>query len=165
MRALAGLGLGVVASLAGCGVVTPPCELEDCACDLLDDVDVSAVPEAAVAFVVEESGVTTQHRWAQADDDAIACRIVDCDPDLGAVLGSKGLPVSRDGSRLMVHNPVHLLGAEAPISMLETAESQGRGPLPRPRVDLVGVIRETLAEGQVLELGERHALSGLAPRL
>ncbi len=91
--------------------------------------------------------------------------VVDCDPGLGAVLAAKGLPVSGDGCRLMVYNLVHLLGAEAPISMLETTEPQGRGPLPRPRVELVGVTREALAKGQALELGERHALSGVAPRL
>lgn len=91
--------------------------------------------------------------------------VVDCDSDLGALLAAKGLPVSRDGSRLMVHNPVHLLGAEAAISMLEAGEPQGKGLLPRPRVDLVGLTSEALAEGQVLELGERHALPGLAPRL
>ncbi len=91
--------------------------------------------------------------------------VVDCAPDLGALLAAKGLPVSRDGTRLMVHNPVHLLGAEAAISMLEAAGSQARGPQPRPRFDLVGVTGESLAEGQVLELGERHALAGVTPRL
>ncbi|MDJ0942172.1 MAG: homoserine dehydrogenase [Kiloniellales bacterium] len=91
--------------------------------------------------------------------------VVDCDPELGALLAAKGLPVSRDGRRLMVHNPVHLLGAEAAISLLETVEPRRRGPLPRPRVDLAGVTAEALTEGQVLALGERHALPGVAPRL
>ncbi len=91
--------------------------------------------------------------------------VVDCAPDLGAMLAAKGLPVSRDGTRLMVHNPVHLLGAEAAISMLEAAGTQARGPQPRPRFDLVGVTGEALAEGQVLELGERHALARVTPRL
>lgn len=91
--------------------------------------------------------------------------VVDCAPALGTLLAAKGLPVSRDGTRLMLHNPVHLLGAEAAISMLEAAEPRGRGALPSPRVDLVGVTTEALSEGQVLALGERHALSGVAPRL
>jgi len=91
--------------------------------------------------------------------------VVDCAPELGALLRAKGLPVSRDGTRLMVHNPVHLLGAEAAISMLDAAAPESGAALPRPRVDLVAETTEALAVGRVLELGARHALAGLAPRL
>ncbi len=125
--------------------------------------------EAEGGGVLERAGVVDAFVCLRRRDELSFAggvfAVVDCDPDLGALLGAKGLPVSRDGCRLMVHNPVHLLGAEAPISMLKTAEPQARGPLPRPRVDLVGAIQEALVEGQVLELGERHALPGVAPRL
>ncbi len=91
--------------------------------------------------------------------------VVDCDAELGTLLAAKGLPVSRDARRLMVHNPVHLLGAEAALSILETAGPQVNGSQPRPRVDLVGVATEALAEGEELKLGARHALPGVAPGL
>ena len=44
-------------------------------------------------------------------------------PDLatGRLFAAKGMPASPDGRYVMLHNPVHLLGAEAPMSALSAA--------------------------------------------
>ena len=92
--------------------------------------------------------------------------VVACpDPALGRLFAAKGLPVSRDHRQLLVHNPVHLLGAEAPISLLEAMDPRQAASAPAPRVDLCAETRAPLAEGSLLILGERHALPGTAPRL
>lgn len=79
----AGIVLGLLLGLVGCDASPddPSCESSDCACGLLDDADPADVPDAEVAFVIEAGADTTQHRWAEAEGDALTCRIVACDPD------------------------------------------------------------------------------------
>src|SRR5690606_32095311 len=45
------------------------------------------------------------------------------DPATGQLFKEKGIPVSADNSRVLVHNPVHLLGAEAPMSVLSACRA------------------------------------------
>jgi predicted homoserine dehydrogenase-like protein len=81
----------------------------------------------------------------------------------GEVLAGKGIPASEDGRYLMLNNPVHLLGAEAPMSVLAAARlgvSTGGGEV-RQRFDLCARAARDLAAGTRLELGERHAVDGL----
>lgn len=80
------------------------------------------------------------------------------DDDTFAVLRDKGIPASRDGSRLLLYNPTHLLGVEALASILDAA-LLGRSSVDaayRPRYDLVGSATRDLAAGTVLEIGDRH---------
>ena len=62
-------------------------------------------------------------------------------PDLatGRLFAAKGMPASPDGRYVMLHNPVHLLGAEAPMSALSAAllSATTGGSDVRQRVDLV----------------------------
>jgi predicted homoserine dehydrogenase-like protein len=89
------------------------------------------------------------------------------DAATGRLLAEKGIPGSGDGRYLMLHNPVHLLGAEAPISVL-SAVRDGRstgGEDVLPRWDLVGRAMRDFAAGEVLALGARHALPDVEPLL
>jgi predicted homoserine dehydrogenase-like protein len=87
------------------------------------------------------------------------------DPATGRLLGGKGIPASEDGRYLLLHNPVHLLGAEAPVSVLAAAverRSTG-GEDVRPRVDLVARARRDLAAGEALMMGARHEIAAIEP--
>ena len=87
------------------------------------------------------------------------------DPTTGRLLAGKGIPATPDGRHLLLHNPVHLLGAEAPASVLAAARERRStgGDDVRPRVDLVARARRDLAAGEVLAMGARHAISALEP--
>ncbi len=78
-----------------------------------------------------------------------------------AVLRAKGIPASRHGSRLLLYNPTHLLGVEAPVSILAAVLSgqSSVGDDYRPRVDLVGRARRDLAAGTRLAIGDTHTHS------
>jgi len=86
----------------------------------------------------------------------------------GELLAGKGIPVSRDRMRAMIYNPSHLLGVEAPISVMAAARlghsiiDAGYGQ----RVDLVARVSRDLPVGHVLAIeGTRHAVPGLEAAL
>jgi predicted homoserine dehydrogenase-like protein len=87
------------------------------------------------------------------------------DPDTWRVLAEKGIPTSADGRCAMLHNPVHLLGIEAPISLLQSMVLKRPAAQLAPRVDLVGRAERKLAAGTLLEAGERHSSPGVEPEL
>ena len=85
------------------------------------------------------------------------------------VLQRKGIPVSRNGDCAMLYNPQHLLGVEAPISILLAARlglSSG-GMSARPVVDLVARANRRFAAGETLTITDphAHAVEGLEPAL
>jgi predicted homoserine dehydrogenase-like protein len=86
----------------------------------------------------------------------------------GELFAGKGIPVSRDRRRALVYNPSHLLGVEAPTSILAAARL-GHSILDdryQLRVDLVARAGRELPAGQRLEIeGARHAVPGLEPLL
>lgn len=85
----------------------------------------------------------------------------------GRLLAQKGIPGCGEGRYLLLHNPVHLLGVEAPISVL-SALRDGRstgGADVRQRLDLVARTERAFAAGEIFALAERHALPGIAPEL
>jgi predicted homoserine dehydrogenase-like protein len=89
------------------------------------------------------------------------------DAATGRLLRAKGLPTCPQGRYVLVHNPVHLLGAEALASVL-LAGSLGcstGGVAPRQRFDLVGRASRDLEPGERLTIGTRHAIDGLDHRL
>jgi predicted homoserine dehydrogenase-like protein len=85
------------------------------------------------------------------------------DPQTGRLFAAKGMPASPDGRYVLLHNPVHLLGAEAPMSALSAAvlgASTGGGEV-LPRVDLVARATRDLVVGETLAMGARHVVDGL----
>jgi predicted homoserine dehydrogenase-like protein len=81
------------------------------------------------------------------------------------LLRDKGHVVSRDGAHAMIYRPSHLLGVEAPRSIVAAASLKRATSAipPRPVVDVVGRARRPLAAGTRLALGERHTIDGLDP--
>jgi len=82
-----------------------------------------------------------------------------------ALLKGKGIPTSADGRVALLHNPVHLLGIEAPISLLQAAALKQPAAKLAPRCDLVARTVQPLSAGDTLALGERHAVMGVEPEL
>jgi len=86
----------------------------------------------------------------------------------GALFRGKGIPTTADGKYGLVYNPSHLLGVEAPISILSAARLANTSVDERYRqvVDLTAVVTHDMAAGHVLDIvGNRHAVPGLEPRL
>ncbi|HEX5092903.1 MAG TPA: homoserine dehydrogenase [Burkholderiales bacterium] len=82
-----------------------------------------------------------------------------------ALLKDKGIPSSADGRVALLHNPVHLLGIEAPITLLQALALKQPAAKLAPRCDLVARAGQPLAAGTTLALGERHTVLGVAPEL
>lgn len=82
-----------------------------------------------------------------------------------ALLKAKGIPASADGRVALLHNPVHLLGIEAPITLLQSVALRQPAARLAPRCDLVARAVMPLAAGSTLAMGERHAVSGVEPEL
>ena len=86
-------------------------------------------------------------------------------------LAGKGMPafVAPSGTTYMLlFNPQHLLGVEAPLSIL-SAVRLGRSTgavCPTPRTDLVAVASRDLRAGETLSLNQAtHGVDALEPRL
>ena len=87
------------------------------------------------------------------------------DPATGRLLASKGIPGSGDGRYLLLHNPIHLLGVEAPVSVLSAVrhrQSSGGADV-KPRVDLAARANRDLAPGDALDMEARHEVPALDP--
>lgn len=86
----------------------------------------------------------------------------------GDLFAGKGIPVSRGRMRALIYNPSHLLGVEAPLSIMAAARL-GHCMVDaryRQRVDLVARAGRDLPAGHVLAIeGTRHAVPGLEPAL
>jgi predicted homoserine dehydrogenase-like protein len=86
----------------------------------------------------------------------------------GELFAGKGIPVSRDRRRALIYNPSHLLGVEAPVSVMAAARL-GHSILDagyRPQLDLVARAARDLPVGHKLDIeGTRHAVPGLEPLL
>jgi len=92
--------------------------------------------------------------------------VVACDdPVAWKVIAAKGIPVSADGRFALVHNPVHLLGLEAPYTLFGAAFLGHAATRERPVCDMVARAATELPAGRVLTLAERHEIRGLVPML
>jgi predicted homoserine dehydrogenase-like protein len=89
------------------------------------------------------------------------------DEATGRLFAAKGIPTSPDARYLLLHNPVHLLGAEAAMSMLSAVQlgCTTGGEQVRPVVDLVATASRDLEPGETLTMGARHEIPGLGYRL
>jgi predicted homoserine dehydrogenase-like protein len=79
----------------------------------------------------------------------------------------KGHVVSADGAHAMIYHPTHLLGIEAPRSII--AAARGVHPTyrepPHPVCDLLARASRPLARGTMLAPRERHTIDGFEPLL
>jgi predicted homoserine dehydrogenase-like protein len=90
--------------------------------------------------------------------------VVRCDdPATWRVLAGKGIPTSNDHGYALLHNPVHLLGIEAPASLLAAGLFGVLAATLRPVCDLAARTCRPLAAGASLAIAERHAVDGIAP--
>ncbi len=95
----------------------------------------------------------------------IACR----DLPSWRLLGAKGIPVAHDGGHALLYNPQHLLGVEAPISLLSAVllRQPTGATVSKPTVDLVARAAIDLKAGQMLSVTNRHKheVGTLTPQL
>ncbi|MCW4150316.1 flagellar biosynthesis protein FlgA [Halomonas sp. 18H] len=91
------------------------------------------------------------------------------DQETWELLRGKGHVLSRRGHSAMVYLPRHLLGLEAPISMLDAALKglpSGGGSAVKPRVDLIARATQDFVSGQALEMkGHHRHIEGLKPEV
>lgn len=79
------------------------------------------------------------------------------------LLKGKGIPVDRDDEYALLYNPSHLLGVEAPVTILSAALlglSSGT-TAPRPVADMAARAARHLPAGTELALGERRRIDGV----
>lgn len=90
------------------------------------------------------------------------------DAKSGALFRGKGVPVSSDCRYGLVYNPSHLLGVEAPITIMAAARLSHSvvDEHYRPVVDLTARAMRDLPAGHKLQIvGTRHAVPDLEPGL
>ncbi len=86
------------------------------------------------------------------------------DAATGRLFAAKGIPTCPQSRYVLLHNPVHLLGVEAVLSVLSAVQlgcSTGAADV-RPIVDLVASAARDLEPGEVLAMGTRHEIAGLS---
>jgi predicted homoserine dehydrogenase-like protein len=90
------------------------------------------------------------------------------DTATGALFRGKGIPVSHDGRQALIYNPSHLLGVEAPVSIMAAARLK-HGMVDesyRPVCDLVARASRELPAGSRLDIvGTRHAVPDIGAGL
>ncbi|WP_148253122.1 flagellar biosynthesis protein FlgA [Aidingimonas lacisalsi] len=96
--------------------------------------------------------------------------VVRCkDAEAWELLRGKGHILSRSGQSAMIYLPRHLLGLEAPISLLDiviNGLSSGGDEATAPRVDLVARSSCALAAGHTFEMrGHHRHIEGLRPEV
>lgn len=94
--------------------------------------------------------------------------VVRCeDAETWSILAGKGHTVSRNGQAAMLWLPRHLLGIEAPISMLDAViNGVSVAGTPTPVLDLVGRTTKPLPRGtHLLAEGHHHTIDGIGPEL
>jgi predicted homoserine dehydrogenase-like protein len=85
------------------------------------------------------------------------------DEATGRLFAAKGIPTCPRHRHVLLHNPVHLLGAEAAMSVLSAVQlgcSTGGSDV-KPIVDLVASAARDLEAGEVFAMGARHEIPGL----
>jgi predicted homoserine dehydrogenase-like protein len=90
------------------------------------------------------------------------------DEKTGQLFAGKGIPVSRNRRYALIYNPSHLLGVEAPISIVAAVRLRHDmlDESYRPVCDLVAKAQADLPAGHAIEIvGTRHAVPGLEPLL
>ncbi|MFG6667609.1 flagellar biosynthesis protein FlgA [Halomonas sp. HNIBRBA4712] len=96
--------------------------------------------------------------------------VVRCeDPHVWQILRGKGHVLSQSGNSAMVYLPRHLLGLEAPISLLDVVLNgltSGGGEATTPRFDLTARATSAITAGELLEMkGHHRHIEGLRPEI
>lgn len=96
--------------------------------------------------------------------------VVRCeDPHVWTLLRDKGHVLSHSGNSAMIYLPRHLLGLEAPISLLDVVingQTSGGGHATTPKFDLTARATQPIKAGQHLEMrGHHRHIEGLRPEL
>ncbi len=96
--------------------------------------------------------------------------VVRCeDAHVWSLLRDKGHVLSHSGNSAMIYLPRHLLGLEAPISLLDAVingQTSGGGHATKPRFDLTARATQPMKAGQHLEMrGHHRHIEGLRPEL
>ncbi len=96
--------------------------------------------------------------------------VVRCeDPHVWSLLRDKGHILSRSGNGAMIYLPRHLLGLEAPISLLDAVLNglpSGGGRATTPKFDLTARATQAIRAGQRLEMrGHHRHIEGLRPEV
>ena len=90
------------------------------------------------------------------------------DKETGRLFQSKGIPVSADAGHVLVYNPTHLLGVEAPMSIMAAHRlncATGSSST-APVCDVVMRANRDLPRGTLLaDLGHHHRIDGVDPLL
>ena len=81
------------------------------------------------------------------------------------LLKGKGIPTSENERHALLHNPVHLLGMEAPVTLRRMIDAPHACPNVVPRWDLHARAVRPLSAGTELALAARHAIDGVEPLL
>ncbi len=90
------------------------------------------------------------------------------DTTTGELFRGKGIPTSRQGRHALIYNPSHLLGVEAPVSIMAAARLRHCmvDETYRPVCDLVARAASDLPAGHRLDIvGNRHAVPNVDPGL
>ncbi|MCP5149982.1 MAG: flagellar biosynthesis protein FlgA [Ectothiorhodospiraceae bacterium] len=162
--------MGIVTNATGLGPDTPAFHVP-----VARAVEVPEVLRPrADGGILERAGVVDVFNCLRRPDEAsfaggvfvvVACT----DRATWRVLAEKGIPVSRDGAHGLLYNPQHLLGVEAPMSVLAACRlGQPTGArAPRPLVDLVARAARHWRRGEVLAVTDHHhhEVAGLDPEL
>ncbi len=149
--------MGIVANATGLGPDVPAFHLP-----LLRTVEVPDVlcPAADGGLLTDTGVVDVFNAIRRPDEVSFAGGvfvIVACsDRDTWAMLAEKGMPVSANGRYAMLYNPQHLLGLEAPLSILGACRTAPAALAPRQRYDLVARARRTLRAGERLTVTDAH---------
>ncbi|MGO1602987.1 MULTISPECIES: NAD(P)H-dependent oxidoreductase [unclassified Halomonas] len=96
--------------------------------------------------------------------------VVRCeDPHVWTLLRDKGHVLSSNGNSAMIYLPRHLLGLEAPISLLDVVINgltSGGGHATTPKFDLTARATQPIKAGQSLEMrGHHRHIEGLRPEI
>lgn len=129
-------------------------------------------PREHGGLIVRQGALDVFQCLRRLDEASFAGGVFVCvaleDETIAEVLAGKGIPVSPDHRYALIYNPSHLLGVEAPVSIL-AAVRLGRSVLEdsvRPVCDMAAVASEDLPAGTLLEMvGTRHTLRALEARL
>ncbi len=139
--------------------------------------DAGDLPGAAAIFeeggLLSRTGVLDVFNCLRRTDDpsfagGVYIVVELADEKTGQLFAGKGIPVSRNRRYALIYNPSHLLGVEAPTSIVAAARL-GHDMVDqnyRPVCDLVARAEQDLPAGHAIEIvGTRHAVPGLEPLL
>ncbi|MGE5510320.1 MAG: hypothetical protein ACM31O_03600 [Bacteroidota bacterium] len=123
--------------------------------------------------LLERTGVLDVFNCLRRPDDAsfaggVYVVVEWADARTGALFRGKGIPVSQDGRYGLIYNPSHLLGVEAPITIMAAARLSHSvlDERYRPVADVTARAMRDLPAGHKLDIvGTRHAVPDLEPGL